>query len=137
MNSNLKGISFTREISTENIGMRKFYTIITKLFNKEMAELVLTQVIFNTKIDSDLFSSLIIYSLKRSLKLCTIALNIIRIICWVTTPMYEWGFISYRALVSLGMSATNCKFKNLCGFEKMERLVRSNHHSSWLDVVQI
>jgi hypothetical protein len=35
----------------------------------------------------------------------------------------EWGFLSYRALVALGKSATNCKFINLYGFEQMERLV--------------
>ena len=104
--------------------------MITKLYDEEKDELILTQVVFNTKIDSDLFSSPINYSLKRSLNLCTIAINIIRIIRWVTTPMNEWGFIRYRALVSIGMFVTNCKFINLCGFEQMERLVLPNPHSS-------
>ncbi len=45
------------------------------------------------------------------MKLSKIALNIIRIIRWVTTPMNEWGFISYETLVALGKYATINKFK--------------------------
>jgi hypothetical protein len=45
------------------------------------------------------------------MKLCKIALNIIRIIRWVTTPMNEWGFLGQDTLVALGKYATINKFK--------------------------
>jgi hypothetical protein len=60
------------------------------------------------------------------MKLCTIALNIIRIIRWVTTPMNELGFIGQESLVVLGKSATIYKFKQRCGLMLVERLVLSN-----------
>ncbi len=44
--------------------------------------------------------------------------------------MNEWGFISNETLAALGKSATINKFKQRCGFEKIERLVLSNPHSS-------
>jgi len=44
--------------------------------------------------------------------------------------MNEWGFIGHDSLVALGKSATIFKFKQRCGFEKTERLVHSNPHSS-------
>jgi len=59
--SKLEGITFEQELSTENIGKRKFYNVKTKIFNQETNELILTQVILNTKIDSGLFSSSINY----------------------------------------------------------------------------
>ena len=43
--------------------------------------------------------------------------------------MNEWGFIGNEALVALGKSATINKFKQRCGFEQMERLVRTNPQS--------
>ncbi|MDW3209107.1 MAG: hypothetical protein R8N23_06065 [Reichenbachiella sp.] len=57
----LEGVKFEQELSTENIGQRKFYNIKTKLFNQKTDELILTQVILNTKIGADLFSSSINY----------------------------------------------------------------------------
>lgn len=48
----------------------------------------------------------------------------------ITTPMNECGYIIDESLAVLGNSATNCNFNYWCGFEKMDRLVLSNPHSS-------
>lgn len=44
--------------------------------------------------------------------------------------MNEWGFIGKDTFVEIGKSATINKFKQRCGYERDERLVHSNPHSS-------
>jgi len=48
----------------------------------------------------------------------------------LTTAMNEWGFIGQDIFVGIGMSATINKFKIRRGYERLERLVLSNPHSS-------
>ncbi|MEM6297120.1 MAG: hypothetical protein AAF740_00350 [Bacteroidota bacterium] len=58
----LEGVKFEQELSTENIGQRRFYIVKVKLFKQKTDELVFTQVLFDTKIGTDLFSSSIDYT---------------------------------------------------------------------------
>ncbi|WP_350101069.1 hypothetical protein [Fulvivirga sp.] len=44
--------------------------------------------------------------------------------------MNEWDFVGQESLVALGKFATINKFKSKRGYEKLERLVLSNPHSS-------
>ena len=44
--------------------------------------------------------------------------------------MNEWGVIGKEIFVGIGKSATINKFKQWRGYERMERLVLSNPHSS-------
>jgi len=47
-----------------------------------------------------------------------------------TNAMNEWGFIGQDSLVALAKSATSFKFKSRRGYERDERLMFSNPHSS-------
>ena len=60
--SNVKEIEFEKKLSTENIGKYNFYKIQFKLYSEKTKELFLTQVIYNTYIEDNLFSASINYS---------------------------------------------------------------------------
>ena len=47
-----------------------------------------------------------------------------------TYAMKEWGVIGKDSLVALGKPAKICKFIYRCGYEREDRLVLSNPHST-------
>ena len=48
----------------------------------------------------------------------------------LTYAMNEWGFIDQDTYVGIGISATSNKFETRRGYERDERLVLFNPHSS-------
>jgi hypothetical protein len=60
--SNVKDLKFEKELSTEIISKYEFHKIQFKLYNEKTKKLFLTQVIYNTYIEDNLFSVAINYS---------------------------------------------------------------------------
>ena len=60
----IEGIDYEQHLSTETIGNYQFFIITSKIYKEGSRDLLLTQQIFNTKIDGHLFSSLITYKNK-------------------------------------------------------------------------
>jgi hypothetical protein len=69
--SKINGIEFNQKLSSEKIGKYDFYKIESEIYNQKTSELLLTQVVYNTYIDENLFSISINYSDEKVNKVLT------------------------------------------------------------------